>query len=100
MTIQGNTPVERKRTASAPVAVTVTTATPVQVLAANDKRADFIIQNVGDYPVWLGFAWEATSANGIKLAAGEAASVPGWLGAVYARASGGSSEVRVVEFGG
>jgi len=99
-------PVSSANTASAKVAgtapatITVNNSASATLLAVNTSRRAFIVQNAsGAADIFLGFhATAPTTANGIKIKAGEAYTDEGYTGIVKAIASVDGADVRVVEF--
>lgn len=69
----------------------------VQLLAANPNRKQYILENLGANPIFLGFGSNAIAASGFSLPSGGIFADDVWVGAITAIALVGSNDVRIVE---
>lgn len=67
------------------------------ILAANDSRKQYIIQNLGTVPIYLKFGTPAVVASGFQLPVNGIFVDDVYTGVVSAITASGSSDVRIVE---
>ena len=77
---------------------TVAVSTSAAVIAANPNRVCVSIQPV-DGDIYIRYASGATTANGTKVVSGALWEERDFTGAIYAIASAGTVDVRVIEVG-
>lgn len=72
-------------------------ATPTLILAANDKRASIIVQNLGATDLYIGGNANITTATAIKIPANADWASYTYVGAIYGVSGVAALDVRYME---
>jgi hypothetical protein len=70
----------------------------VSILAENNNRKQYLIQNVSDTDIYIGFTSSVTTSLGYKLVPDATFGDDVYLGAIYAITSVASKSLRVIEW--